>query len=222
MTEGLPEEEVPARLPFPPVVLGIAGASGSGKTTLAAELARELNGFHFPLDNYYLDLSHLPATERAQQNFDDPALIESSLLAQHVAALARGEQIERPRYDFSTHIRIPEQTETVAPSPVLLVEGLFALYYSEMLPIYHLRVYVDTPDDVCFKRRLKRDMEERGRTLESVRRQYDATVRPACLKYVRPSAANADLTVDGAEALDWKVEQVLAALRVRGLLRLKG
>lgn len=213
---------MPARLPLPPVVLGIAGASGSGKTTLAAELARELSGLHFPLDNYYLDLSHLPAEERAKQNFDDPALIESSLLAQHVASLARGEPIERPLYDFSRHIRVPEQTETVAPSPVLLVEGLLALYYSELLPIYQLRVYVDTPDDVCFARRLKRDMEQRGRTLESVRRQYDLTVRPASLKYVRPSAAHADLTVDGAEALDWKVEQVLAALRVRGLLRLKG
>lgn len=222
MTEGVRADEVPARLHFPPVVLGIAGASGSGKTTLAAELARALNGLHFPLDNYYLDLSHLPALERAQQNFDDPELIESSLLAQHVAALARGEQIERPLYDFSRHIRIPKQTETVVPSPVLLVEGLLALYYSELLPIYQLKVYVDTPDDVCFARRLKRDMEERGRTLESVRRQYELTVRPASLKYVRPSAAHADLTIDGAEALDWKVEQVLAALRVRGLLRLKG
>ena len=87
----------------PPVVLGIAGASGSGKTTLAAELARALDGFHFPLDNYYRDLSHLSMAERAQQNFDDPALIESSLLAAHVAALARGEAIERPLYDFDLH-----------------------------------------------------------------------------------------------------------------------
>jgi len=201
------------------VVLGIAGASGSGKTTLAAELARELDGFHFPLDSYYRDLSHLPMAERAQQNFDDPALIESSLLAAHVAALARGAAIERPLYDFSTYIRIPDKTETVRAGAFLLVEGLFALYYLEVLPLYQLRVYVDTPDEVCFERRLKRDMEQRGRSAESVRLQYERTVRPASIQYVRPSAVNADLTVDGAAALDWKVEQVLSALRGRGLLR---
>ncbi len=177
-----------------------------------------MDGFHFPLDSYYRDLSHLPMAERAQQNFDDPALIESSLLAEHVAALARGEAIERPLYDFSTYIRIPDKTETVRAGAFLLVEGLFALYYAEILPLYQLRVYVDTPDELCFERRLKRDMEQRGRSAESVRLQYERTVRPASIKYVRPSAANADLTVDGAAAFDWKVEQVLGALRKRGLL----
>lgn len=209
-----------ARLPFPPVVLGIAGASGSGKTTLANELARELGGFLFSLDNYYRDLGHMPFEERTRQNFDDPAIIESPLLATHVAALARGETIERPLYDFGTYTRVEGRTETVRPGAFLLVEGLFALYYQELLPLYQLRVYVDTADPLCFDRRLRRDTEERGRTPESVRRQYDATVRPAAFAYVRPSAANADLVLDGAEALDWKVEQVLAALRTRGLLRL--
>ena len=208
-----------ARLPFPPVVIGIAGASGSGKTTLAAELARMLDGIHFPLDNYYRDLAHMPHAERLKQNFDDPEMIESSLLARQVATLARGETIERPLYDFSTHTRVQGKTQTMHAGAFLLVEGLFALYYPALLPLYQLRIYVETPDDVCFARRLKRDMEERGRTAESVERQYEATVRPASEKYVRPSGANADLTVDGTEALDWKVEQVLAALRDRGLLQ---
>jgi uridine kinase len=208
-----------ARLPFPPVVLGIAGASGSGKTTLAFELARALGGTHFPIDYYYRDLSHLPFEERARENFDDPALIESSLLAEHVAALARGEAIERPVYSFSTYIRAAGETERVSAGAVLIVEGLFALYYPELLPLYQLRVYVDTPDDVCFERRLKRDIEQRGRSEASVRRQYEETVRPCGLRYVRPSGENADLTIDGTEALDWKVEQVLAAMRERGLLR---
>jgi uridine kinase len=137
-----------------------------------------------------------------------------------VAALGRGEAIDRPLYDFSTHTRVPEQTETVSPKNFVLVEGLFALYYAEVLPLYHLRVYVDTPDDVCFERRMRRDMTERGRTAVSVRLQYDATVRPSSVAYVRPSAANADLSLDGTAALDWKVEQVLAAMRERGLLRL--
>jgi uridine kinase len=208
-----------ARLPFPPVVLGIAGASGSGKTTLAFELARALGGIHFPIDHYYCDLSHLAFEERKRENFDDPRLIESSLLAEHVATLARGEAIERPVYDFSTYIRVPGETERISAGACPIVEGLFALYYPELLPLYQLRVYVDTPDEVCFRRRLKRDIEQRGRTEESVRRQYEETVRPCGLRYVRPSAKNADLTIDGTEALDWKVEQVLAAMRERGLLR---
>jgi uridine kinase len=205
------------RLPFLPVLIGIAGASGSGKTTLAAELARTLGGFHFPLDNYYYDLSHLPLAERARQNFDDPSLIESPLLAAHVAALSRGESIERPLYDFATYARLKGQTETVRPPAVLLVEGLFALYYPALLPLYHLSIFVDTPDEVCFARRLMRDVEERGRTPENVKAQYEATVRPSSIQFVRPSAANADLVLDGTEALDWKVEQTLALLRARRL-----
>jgi uridine kinase len=201
-----------------PVLIAIAGCSGSGKTTLAAELARALGSVHFHFDNYYRDLSHMPLAERALENFDDPALIESPLLIEHVAALAQGNPIERPLYDFSSYVRIPGKTETFAPGRFVVVEGLFSLYYTALLPLYQLRVYIDTPDELCFERRLKRDMQERGRSPESVRRQYDATVRPASVAFVRPSAIYADLTVDGAGALDWKVERVMSELRTRGLL----
>jgi uridine kinase len=206
----------PRRLPFPPTIVGIAGCSGSGKTTLADELARMLGGLRFHLDDYYLDLSDLPLAQ--QKNFDDPAMIELPLLAAHIAALARGETIERPIYDFVTYTRLRGRTQRIVPGPFLIVEGLFALHYSELLPYYHLRVYVDTPDELCFARRLKRDMEERGRTEETVRRQYESTVRPTSLAYVRPSAARADLVVDGADALDWKIERVMAEMRQRALL----
>jgi uridine kinase len=208
------------RLPFPPSIIAIAGASGSGKTTLATELARELEGIHFPLDNYYCDLSHLPPAERAKENFDDPELIESSLLVAHIAALGRGEIIERPLYDFSSYIRIPDRTETMQASAFVLVEGLFALYYTDLLPLYQFRIFLDTPDDVCFDRRMRRDTIERGRSPESVRRQYEMTVRPSSIAFVRPSAAHADLVIDGTAALDWKVEQSLSAMRGRGLLQL--
>ena len=201
-----------------PAVVGIAGCSGSGKTTLAAELAHVLGGIHFHLDNYYRDLAHLPFDERMRQNFDDPELIESPLLAAQVAALARGETIERPLYDFSTHTRVPGRTQRMKPGPFLIVEGLFALHYPELVPLYNLRVFIDTPDDLCFERRMKRDIEQRGRTQESVKQQYEATVRPASMRFVRPSAANADLVIDGSGALDWKVERVIAELRSRGLL----
>jgi uridine kinase len=220
INEGFMEQHSMASLPSSSVVIGIAGASGSGKTTLAAELARDLDGIHFPLDNYYFDLSHLPMAERVQANFDDPKLIESSLLARHVAALARGEEIERPLYDFLTHSRISGRTDRVRPRAFVIVEGLFAIYYPELVPLYHLCVYVDTPDNVCFDRRMRRDTVERGRSVESVRLQYETSVRPSCIAFVRPSASNAHLIVDGTAALDWKVEQVLSAMRSRGLLRL--
>ena len=216
-TENHEVESAP-RLPFPPVVIGIAGCSGSGKTTLAVELARELDGTHFPIDHYYRDLAHLPLSERFRQNFDDPELIEHTLLASHVSALAKGRAIERPLYDFTTHTRIAGRTEQIEPGRFLIVEGLFALHYAELLPLYQLRIYIDTPDGLCFERRLKRDIEQRGRTAESVRLQYEATVRPAGVAFVRPSAARADLIVDGTGALDWKVERVVAELRGRGLL----
>jgi uridine kinase len=213
-----------ARLPFPPVVLGIAGCTGSGKTTLTAELARTLGGIHFHIDTYYRDLAHLPLEERARQNFDHPSLIESSLLVAQVAALARGEAIERPIYDFASYTRVlgPDGiglTETVQPSAFLLIEGIFALHFAELLPYYQLRIYIDTPDELCFERRLKRDIEQRGRTPEVVRHQYESTVRPSSVAFVRPSAANADLVVDGTGALDWKVELILAQMIRRGLLR---
>lgn len=200
---------------LPAVVIGIAGCSGSGKTTLAEGLAQALGGISFPLDNYYRDLSHLPAGERALTNFDDPATIESSLLAEHVSALARGEAIERPVYDFSRHIRVPGRTETIQPAPFVIVEGIFALCYAELLALYRLRIFVEAPEDACFARRLRRDIATRGRTPESVRRQYESTVRPASVQWVRPSAAHADLVIDGTSDVDWSVEQVVAEIRKR-------
>jgi uridine kinase len=204
-------------------VLGIAGCTGSGKTTLTAELARTLGGIHFHIDTYYRDLAHMPLEERARQNFDHPSLIESSLLVAQVAALARGEAIERPVYDFASYTRVLGSdgialTETVLPSAYLLIEGIFALHFTDLLPYYQLRIYIDTPDELCFERRLRRDIEQRGRTPEVVRHQYETTVRPSSVAFVRPSAANADLTVDGTGALDWKVELILAQMIRRGLL----
>ena len=209
--------EIP-RLPFPPTVLGVAGCSGSGKTTLANEMARMLRGLRFHLDDYYLDLGHMPLEERRQQNFDDPSMIEVPLLAEHIAALARGDSIDRPMYDFGTYTRMPGRTERVTSGPFLIVEGIFALHFAELLPLYQFSIYVDAPDALCFERRMKRDLDERGRSEESVRYQWENRVRPSSMTFVRPSAANADLVVDGSDALDWKVERVMAEMRKRNLL----
>ena len=204
--------------PAAPLVVGVGGCSGSGKTSVARELARILSGTHFPLDHYYRDLSHLPPEQRSQQDFDDPEMLESDLVAIHIGELAKGQAIDRPLYDFSTHCRVLNQTERIEPGRALVVDGIFALHYDGLRPLYDLAVYVDTPDDICFTRRLARDVRERGRTPESVATQYAETVRPMAEKYVRPSAQHAGLVLDGTTSLDWLLEQVLAELRRRHLL----
>jgi uridine kinase len=200
-----------------PIVIAIAGCSGSGKTTLAEELARELEGTHFHLDHYYRDLSHMPLEEREQQNFDDPEALEHDLLIAHAGALKQGGAISRPVYDFAAYTRVPGVGERVVEPHVLLLDGIFALYYPELRALCDLRIYVEATDEVCYERRLTRDVQERGRSPKSVAAHYAATVRPMAERYVRPTAKYADLIVDGVASLDWSVEQVLGVLRQRGL-----
>ncbi|HWB32072.1 MAG TPA: uridine kinase [Acidobacteriaceae bacterium] len=196
-----------------PVVIGIAGCSGSGKTTLARELARQLDATLFPLDLYYRDLSQFPLDSRHKQNFDHPDSLESELIIEHVRALARGEAIERPVYDFKTHSRVAGSFERIEPKGVVIVEGILALHYPELVDCYDFSIFVSAPDEVCLARRIFRDVRERGRTEESVREQFRATAQPMAVEYVLPSAKRATMTVEGTEALDWSVERVLERLR---------
>jgi uridine kinase len=121
-------------------------------------------------------------------------------------------------YDFATHSRVAGVFEAVVPTRFVLVEGILALHFAELLPFYHFSVYVDAPNEVCLERRIHRDMRERGRTEESVRHQFYATAKPMADLYVLPSQARATMTVSGLESLDWSIEQVLYRLRQRGLL----
>jgi uridine kinase len=213
-------EQQPEQMSFPqrPVVVVIAGCSGSGKTTLARELARELGATLFPLDLYYRDLSQFPLDARDKQNFDHPDSLESELFIEHIRELGEGRAIQRPVYDFSRHTRVAGEFETVEPAPYVVVEGILALHYSELWPLYDFSVYVDAPNEVCLNRRIYRDMRERGRTEESVRAQFEATARPMAEEYVLPSQTRASITVSGTEALDWSIERVLRGLRDGGLL----
>ncbi len=202
-----------------PIVLGVGGCSGSGKTTLARELANQLEAALFPLDFYYRDLAHLSAAERNTYNFDHPESLEHDLIVDHVQDLRDGRGINRPTYDFSTHSRVAGVTEHMEPQGFLIVEGILALHYKALLPLYDYTVYVDAPHDVCLMRRIHRDTRERGRTEASVREQFEIHAKPMADTYVVPSRNAADLTVSGTEALDWSIELVLAALQQRGLLR---
>ena len=201
-----------------PLMLGIAGCSGSGKTTLARELANQLDATLFPLDLYYRDLSQFPLDSRHKRNFDHPDSLESELIVEHVRALANGKTIQRPVYDFKTHSRVAGAFDTITPAGVVIVEGILALHYAELRPLYTFSIYVNAPHDVCLARRIHRDMRERGRTEESVREQFEATARPMADLYVTPSAARASVIVEGTDALDWSVEQILRRMRLAGLM----
>jgi uridine kinase len=206
-------------LPRRATVLGIAGCSGSGKTTLARELATQLGATLFPLDLYYRDLSQFPLNSRDKQNFDHPDSLESELFIQHIRELGEGRAINRPVYDFPRHTRVVGKFETVEPAPFFVVEGILALHYADLWPLYDFSIYVDAPNEICLNRRIYRDMRERGRTEEGVRAQFEATARPMAEEYVLPSQARASIMVSGTEALDWSIERVLRGLRDRGLLR---
>ena len=206
------EPSIPAVRTHRPLVIGIAGCSGSGKTTLAAELARQLDATLFPLDLYYRDLSQFPLDTRHKRNFDHPDSLESELIIEHVRSLANGETIQRPVYDFKTHSRVPDAFDIIEPARVVIVEGILALHFEELVPLYHFSIYVNAPHDVCLARRIHRDVRERGRTEESVRAQFDATAQPMADLFVVPSASRASVTVEGTDSLDWSVEQVLQRL----------
>jgi uridine kinase len=180
-----------------PLIIGLAGGSGSGKTTIA-EAVVELVGAErvavIPHDAYYRDQGALSFEERTRINYDHPDSLETELLARHLKRLRAGESIARPVYDFSTHTRSGD-TVTVDPESVIIVEGILVLAEPTLRDAMDLRVYVDTDADLRLLRRLRRDIVERERTVDSVLAQYEATVRPMHIQFVEPSKRFADIIV---------------------------
>ncbi len=166
------------------------------------------------LDSYYLDRSYLSPEERAQVNYDEPSAIDHDLLFGHLEQLVRGRSVEKPRYLFATHTRSAE-VDVIRPTPIIIVEGLFALWDPRICSLMGLKLYVDADPDLRFIRRLQRDLAERGRTVESVVAQYLQTVRPMHQSYVEPTRKNADLVVDTScgshPGLTEGVDRVLAS-----------
>ncbi|MBY0506339.1 MAG: uridine kinase [Bryobacteraceae bacterium] len=198
---------------MPPYLIAIAGPSGAGKSYLAHHLAAALpaEAAVLSLDSYYRELTSLSYDERCLFNFDHPSSLDQPLLLQQLRDVAAGKTIERPIYQFETHSRAPH-TERFAPPPFVILEGIFALYFPEIRDLAQLKVFVETPDGLCFDRRLRRDTTERERTAESVTRQYDETVRPMAAEYVWPTAAFADLVIPGNQPIAESLRQVLAAM----------
>ena len=180
-----------------PLVVGIAGGTGSGKTTVAHKLAAALpvdRCVTIEHDAYYRDQAHLTFDERATINYDHPSSLESSLLAEHLQALRAGKTVEIPVYDFATHTRRPD-TRTVIPARVIIVEGILVFTEAQLREQMDIKIFVDTDADIRLMRRIRRDLEQRGRTFQSIRDQYYATVRPMHLEYVEPTKRWADLII---------------------------
>jgi len=179
------------------LIIGIAGGTGSGKTTVAQAIVNGLGAPNVSLisqDSYYLDRSDLPFSERASLNYDHPDAFENSLLVFHLKTLKTGKAVDVPVYDFSQHLRRASMVQ-VRPRPVIVVEGILVLADERLRSMFDIKVFVDTDPDVRVLRRITRDIEERGRTLESVRRQYLETVKPMHDAFVEPSKRYADIIV---------------------------
>lgn len=202
-----------------PLVIGIAGGSGSGKTTVAQEILQRVGPDQIAFlqhDSYYKDLSGLPPAQRVEVNFDHPNSLETELLIGHVADLRDGKPVEVPIYDFATHSRTT-RTFTVQPRRVVLVEGILIFTEAALRNMFDVKIFVDTDSDLRFIRRLQRDIAERGRTTESVIKQYQLTVRPMHMEFVEPSKRYADLIIPeggfNTAALDMVVARVNALLK---------
>lgn len=180
-----------------PLIIGVAGGSGSGKTTVVNHLVDRIGEKNLVLiqhDSYYRDLKHLPFEERTKQNFDHPSALETELMVRHLNALIEGYSIEMPIYNFSKHVRADE-TMKISPRKVILIDGILIFYEKDLRDLMDIKLFVDTDDDIRLLRRLRRDIQERERTLDSVLSQYERFVRPMHLEFVEPTKRYADIII---------------------------
>jgi len=198
-----------------PITIGVAGGSGSGKTTVALKILERV-GFdrvaYVPHDAYYRDAAHLPPVERARLNFDHPDSLDNELLIAHMKALQAGKPVDIPVYDFGTYTRTAE-TRRIEPQPVIMLEGILIFADRQLRDLMDMRIYVDTDADLRLIRRLQRDMQERGRSAESVIAQYLATVRPMHLEFVEPSKRYADVIIPEGGFNEVAIAMVATRLR---------
>ena len=180
-----------------PFVIGVAGGTGSGKTTVSTRIQEAVGQQHIAYlqhDNYYRDQGHLSFEERSKANYDHPDSLETDLMVRHLSELRAGRPVDIPIYNFARHRRMAE-IEHIEPSQIVLVEGILIFAEPALRELFDMRIFVDTDADIRFIRRVRRDMNERGRSLDSVIGQYIATVRPMHLEFVEPSKRYADIIV---------------------------
>jgi uridine kinase len=198
-----------------PILVGVAGGSGSGKTTVVHRMVEAIGAEDVVVlhhDAYYRDQSHLAPEERARINYDHPDALETDFLVRHLQALLAGQPVQVPVYDFARHVRLPGP-RPVEPRPVVILDGILILWDARLRSLMDIRVFVDADADVRLERRLRRDMVERGRSVESVLTQYMATVRPMHLEFVEPSKRYADVIIPRGGHNQVGVDLVVATVR---------
>ena len=198
-----------------PLIIAIAGGSSSGKTTVVKEIVDSLKSVDITVichDDYYKDQSHLTMEERILTNYDHPNSLDNSLFVEHLQMLMEGKPINKPIYDFVVHNRKAE-TVVVNPTKVIIVEGILVLEERKIRDCADVKIFVQCDDDTRFARRLKRDIEERGRTLDSVFSQYFSTVKPMFNKYINPSSKHADIIIPNDKKHDVAVDFLIAKLK---------
>jgi len=206
------------------ILIGIAGGSGSGKTLVARTIVRELGSDRVVVidqDSYYKDLDDIPHRDRDVRNFDHPDAFDGELLKRHIQDLLEGRPIEQPIYDYTQHRRLRE-TRTIADHVVIVLEGILIFVDPELRSLMDIKLFVDADPDVRFIRRLKRDLVERGRPVDSIVRQYEESVRPMHMQFVEPTKRHADLIIpEGGHnrvAIDLVKTKIRELLRERGVL----
>lgn len=193
-----------SKMPHKAHLILIGGGTCSGKTTIAKAIGRRISSLKTVIlshDNYYRDLSHLSMEDRAMGNFDHPDSIDKEYLISDLKLMLAGEAVNVPDYDFATHSR-NEGTLCIAGADVIILEGIFALYYQELVDISDLKIYLDSDSDIRLARRLQRDILERGRNIENVLNQYLDTVKPSHQAFIEPTKKNADIIVPGEKEFD--------------------
>ncbi len=202
------------------MIIGVAGGSGSGKSSIVRSLVDRIGGCVIDLDSYSHDRSASPPEQRSQTGDDEPAAIDVALLVAQLGDLRRGEAIRKPVYSADAQVRTG--VEIVAPARLVIVEGLFTLWWGSLRSLLDVKVFVDAPADLRLSRRIRRDLAEPGRTLEQVLHEYSGTVRPAHERYVEPTRVHADDVVTNDGPLEDAVEQVIALVRRRRVDGLAG
>ena len=194
-------------------IIGISGGSGSGKTTIATKISEIVSDFVLiPQDSYYKSAEYISNTNITEFNFDHPSAFDTDLIWEHLTRLKRGEAIDMPQYDF-VHHRRSDRTVRVEPLKIVVFEGILIYFDKKIRDLIDLKLYVDTPDDIRFIRRLRRDMNERGRTQESVIKQYLEVVRPGHYEFIEPTKAYADLIVPEGGANEKALEVVASFMK---------
>ena len=198
-----------------PLIIAIAGGSASGKTTVVKEIVERLKSIDITVichDDYYKDQTHLTMEERVKTNYDHPSSLDNELFVEHLHKLLNGESIEKPIYDFVTHNR-KKETLSLKPTKVIFIEGNLVLEEKKIRDCADVKIFVKSDEDIRFIRRLKRDIDERGRSMDNVINQYLSTVKPMFNKYVNPSSRYADIIIPNDNKHDVAVDFLVAKIK---------